>query len=262
MAARKRSAILGAASLALALGSGSGDAQTSAQDHGIPATTVPVHQAEASADVLPISLAREPVQPAPAPVATPLSSCRRGGPCRLPRGNGPGWKQGFHDHAVGKLDQFGAPPLGQTIFAHFQTHVVNGQAARMVLYHYDFQPGGSALNLRGKDRLAKIAARFVPDGHPIIIERILDNPVLGEARREAVLKELGQLQIPVSPDAVVVGAPPAIGLHGVEAELIYLNQLSQTQAGPSNCGNMGGPSGIAPYAAPPPANGLPKIPLR
>jgi uncharacterized membrane protein YgcG len=120
----------------------------------------------------------------------------------------------------GYPEEFGAPPLGGTIHQHFRTMVANGEAARMVLYHYDFLGGRDALNLRGRDQLAKIAAMLGHNSFPIIIERTPENPALAEARRLAVLNVLAHNAIPVGPDRVVIGPAIATGMSGVEAELI------------------------------------------
>jgi hypothetical protein len=149
-----------------------------------------------------------------------------------------------------------APPLGASVYAHYYTHVANGEAARMVLYDYDFVPGGAALNCRGQDRLAQIQALMSHNCYPVVVERTSYCPPLADARRLAVLNELGHGPFPTPPERVVIGPPIAIGLQGVEAEIIYLNLLRQTLnrglptgAGPAGTGTGAGAVGAAAGAA-------------
>src|SRR5205807_1939184 len=145
---------------------------------------------------------------------------------------------------------FQAPPLGHSIALHYQTNVANADAARMVLYQYDFLPGGEQLSLRGRDRLAQIATMLPCNGFPIIIERIPTNPRLAEGRRLAVLNELAQAPFPVPAERVLIGPPIAVGLAGTEAVLVYGNLITQTAGrGPSVTGVGGAASGIAGQAA-------------
>jgi hypothetical protein len=130
---------------------------------------------------------------------------------------------------LGFEPEFESEPLGASVYATYRTHVDNGIAAWMVLYHYDFVDKTAALNTRGQDKVAKIATFMAHNGFPIIIERIPSNPALAEARRLAVLNQFGRSGITVPPERIVVGLPIAKGLHGVEAEIIYQNLLTQTR---------------------------------
>ncbi len=129
----------------------------------------------------------------------------------------------------GYESEFDAVPLGAFVDAAYRTHIANGEAARMVLYHYDFVGQTASLNTHGQDGLAKIATLAGCNGFPIIIERTPMNPALAEARRLAVINRLAGQGFVLPPERVVVGAPVANGLNGVEAEVIYLNLLSQTR---------------------------------
>jgi hypothetical protein len=130
---------------------------------------------------------------------------------------------------MGFESEFESVPLGASVRATYSNHVANGIAARMVLYHYDFVDNTAALNTRGQDQVAKIAAVLAQNGFPVIIERTPSNPTLAEARRLAVLNQLGRSGIPIPPDRIVIGAPIANGLRGGEAEIIYQNLLTQTR---------------------------------
>jgi hypothetical protein len=132
---------------------------------------------------------------------------------------------------LGFPEEFEAPPLGETVARHYRSHVANGEAARMVLHQYDFAPGSELLNERGLDRLLQIQQVLGHNFCPVVIERTPGCPQLAEARRLVVLNELARGPFPVPPERVVVGPSPSIGLAGVEAEIIYRNQLLQLQSG-------------------------------
>jgi hypothetical protein len=131
--------------------------------------------------------------------------------------------------SLGFESEFVPEPLGASVYATYRNHVANGVAARMVLYHYDFVDSTPVLNTRGQDHVAKIGALLAHNNFPIIVERIPCNPALAEARRLAVLNQLGRGGAAIPSERVVVGAPIANGLHGAEAEIIYQNLLSQTR---------------------------------
>jgi hypothetical protein len=61
--------------------------------------------------------------------------------------------------------------------------VANGEAARMVLYRYDFEDGSPMLNARGLDELARIAALLPQNFYPLVVERTPCDPGLAEARK-------------------------------------------------------------------------------
>jgi hypothetical protein len=129
---------------------------------------------------------------------------------------------------LGKESEFEPVPFGASIYTTYRRHVENGDAARMVLYHYDFVDNTATLNTKGQDQLAKIAAMLTQNGFPVIIERTPSNPQLAEARRLAILMELGQEGKIIQAERVTIGAPIANGLRGSEAEVIYQNLISQT----------------------------------
>jgi hypothetical protein len=135
-------------------------------------------------------------------------------------------KQTLQPHFLGFAGEFEAPPLGHFVYLHAKTQVANGDAARMVLYHYDFD--GNQLSTRGEYQLEKIAAMLPRNFFPIVIEGTPHAPGRDEARRVAVLQALGRSSFPVPPERVVVGRPLAGGLRGVEAEKIYNNLIQQT----------------------------------
>jgi hypothetical protein len=131
---------------------------------------------------------------------------------------------------VGYPEEFKEPPLGYFVYLHGRTMVANGEAARMVLYDYDFLPAAAGLNHRGKYQLAKIVAMMPCNFFPLIIQETPCSPELAEARRLAVFNELAKQPFPVPPERVVVGLPIAIGLRGAEAEQINRNLMANTEA--------------------------------
>jgi len=147
----------------------------------------------------------------------------------------------MQDCFLGFPEEFHEPPLGHSLYGNYKTHVANGDAARMVLYRYDFVDGTGALNPRGRERLAEIAEMLPRNFFPVVIEPDCP-PGLDEARRLAILEELGRCSFPIPPQRVVVGRPLAIGLSGREAEIVYRNLLNQTyRQGVST----GGPAAIS-----------------
>jgi hypothetical protein len=159
--------------------------------------------------------------PAPEPAAGPAA------PGEPVRG---GKRYPLQECFLGFPEEFEAPPLGLSVNLQIQTQVANGVAAGMVLYRYDFVGCTAALNLKGRDRLAKIAALLPHNFFPLVIERTPEAPELAEARRVAVLAELAHGPFPVPPERVVIGPPLAHGLAGVEAVLINENLMRQTAA--------------------------------
>jgi hypothetical protein len=148
----------------------------------------------------------------------------------------------LQDCFLGYPEEFKAPPLGHWVYAAYKTHVANADAARMVLYRYDFLDGSDVLNPRGKERLAQIAALLPRNFSPVVVEGGC-GPALDEARRLAVLGFLGQGPFPVPPERVVVGGPLAVPLSGPEAVLVYRNLIFQTQRQGVQAGLGGGSIG-------------------
>ena len=151
----------------------------------------------------------------------------------------PGIKPSFWNHScyamqdcfLGFRSEFGAPPLGYFVYQHGKTEVANGDAARMVLYHYDFVEGGDELNPRGRYQLEKITALLAQNFNPVLIEATPCAPGLDEARRVAVARALACGPFPVPAERVVVGRPIATPLQGMEAVIIYRNLLLNTESG-------------------------------
>ena len=124
--------------------------------------------------------------------------------------------------------------------------MANGNAARMVFYHYDFVEGTAQLNVRGRDKLVKVAQLLPATFLPVVIERTPSTPGLDERRRAVLLAELSGSRFPSPPERVVIGPPIAAGLTGYEAIFVYGNQLGALQSGGAgSVGGYGGSSGLS-----------------
>ena len=140
-------------------------------------------------------------------------------------------KQYLEEHFLGYAEEFNEWPLGEAAYAHARTQVANGLAARMVFYHCDFVDGTSQLNLRGRDKLAAVAATLPTTFFPVVVERTPTEPGLDQSRRSVLLTELAQGSFPVPAERVVIGPRIANGMTGVEASLIYRRQLGNLSSG-------------------------------
>jgi hypothetical protein len=111
-------------------------------------------------------------------------------------------------------------PFGSSANAILQTQKDLGRAAITVLYHFDFNADGT-LNRGGDRRLAHIADSLQSHPYPIIIQPVANDAASNAARKRAVVKGLKKQSFPVPDERVVIGQPPARGLHGIHAILIH-----------------------------------------
>jgi len=186
----------------------------------------------------------------PSPV-TSVTSSARSCSCGERHGVSRWWyhrtrcKRHLQEWALGYPEEFNEWPLGSSLYAHGRTQVANGNAARMVFYHYDFVEGSAQLNLRGHDKLVKLANLLPASFCPIVIERTPDAPGLDEHRRALLLAELAGCRFPIPPERVVIGPPPTAGLAGFEAIFVYGNQLRALRDGiASGVGGYSGSPGL------------------
>ena len=219
---------------------------------GAPAATAqeapaaPVAWAPLPAPTLPGALT-EGVLPA-GPLDSPPTAVPPAGTCTC--GNRQGlsrwrWhrtqcKRHLQEHFLGYAEEFNEWPLGEAAYAHARTQVANGLAARMVFCHYDFVDGTSQLNLRGRDKLAAVAATLPTTFFPVVVERTPTEPGLDQSRRLTLLTQLAQNTFPVPAERVVIGPRIANGMTGVEAILIYGRQLGNLSSGGSIGGGAAG----------------------
>lgn len=191
--------------------------------------------------VLPAVAEVSPELPGPCPNCPPAAANR--GPAAHHSAEISWWsrvKYRLHACFLGFPEEFEAPPLGASVYAFGRTQVANAEAARLVLYRADFIEGSGTLSPRGRDQLAKIAQLLPRSFCPLIIEPTLCAPELDQARLLEVVNELGRCGFAIPAQRVVIGSPPAVGLSGVEAGLIYNNLLNQTLSGGSRSGGGGG----------------------
>jgi hypothetical protein len=170
--------------------------------------------------------------------------------CPAPAPSRPGWfgwwQRGCHwarACCVGFPEEFEARPLGAAVGECGRTQVANAEAAQLVLYRADFVEGSYRLTPRGRERFCRILNLLPQTFTPLVIERSPCAPDLDEARKLVVVHELGRCGFAVPPERVVIGTPPAVGLSGVEALIIYNGLLSQTQAARAAVGGAAGGAG-------------------
>jgi hypothetical protein len=148
---------------------------------------------------------------------------------------------------LGYPEDFAPRPLGASIYDHGRTMVANGDVARLALFQYDFVQGTEQLNPRGREQLAKHAARLAEGPYPLFIEPTAD-PKLAQGRRLAVLNATASWPFPIAPERVVVGRPSSTGLSGIEAQIIGANAMDRTaKYGPPipiNSNGVNSPSGV------------------
>ena len=141
---------------------------------------------------------------------------------------------------MGYAEEFNEWPLGYALYAHATTQVANGQAARMVFYHYDFVDGTSELNARGRDKLVKVGTYLPTNFSPVVVERTLKEPGLDEKRRLTLVAMFGRGTFPIPAERVVIGPSLADGLSGIEENAIFGNQLRGIASGGAIGGGVSG----------------------
>ncbi len=148
----------------------------------------------------------------------------------------------------GYPEEYVPRPLGAALYDHAYAMTANGAAARLALYKYDFVQGSSELSPRGFEQVARLAPQMLASPYPLIVERTPENPALASARREVVAALLAQGPCPIPQDRVLVGAPIAHGLNGVDAQIIANNALGRTQQYgppiPINSNGVNSPTGV------------------
>lgn len=133
----------------------------------------------------------------------------------------------------GYPEEFEEVPFGTFTNMQLTRQMETGEAARLVLYHYDFVQDENGLTPRGKYQLAKMISMLSRCECSLVIQQANDDPELDEARRVAVLTELAQRGLPLAADRVIVGVPSVKGLQGIEAQSVNRNfqQNSESRGG-------------------------------
>ncbi len=162
-------------------------------------------------------------------------------------------KRQLQEHFMGYPEEFNEWPLGESLYAHGRTQAANGLAARMVFYQCDFEDGTSQLNLRGRDKLATVAAVLPTTFLPVVVERATAAPgvdqsqsaLLDQNRRTVLLAQLARGTFPVPAERVVIGPRIANGMTGYEAvNAIWPRQISSLAAGGSVAAAAAGAGGF------------------
>lgn len=140
-------------------------------------------------------------------------------------------------------------PFGEAVMTTNQLQIARGEAARMVLHHFDFTAGEATLNYRGEMQLRKIVAMAAQNPFPIIVEATHRFPELDSARLAQVRNRIEDGSVPIPPERVILNSAPARALDGLDATLIHENLLQQTSSGAAASTMSGGgssPAGGAP----------------
>ncbi len=185
--------------------------------------------------------------PFPEPPIVDSAALVRHGPKHVERKRNSFLWRRFQGKALGYPEDFVPRPLGASVYDHGRTMVANGEAARLVLFDYDFYPGTDRLKPRGLDQLAKHAGRLAEGPFPLLIEPTLD-PGLAQSRRIAVLSEAAARSFSIAPERVLIGRPNSTGLSGIDAQIVGANALDRTaKYGPPipiNSNGVNSPSGV------------------
>ena len=148
----------------------------------------------------------------------------------------------------GYPEEFVPRPLGAALYDHNLAMTANAAAARLTLYQYDFVQGSDQLSPRGVEQLARLVPQLLNSPFPLIVERTPTDPALAARRREAVAIRLAQGPCPVPQERVLVGAPIATGLTGIDAQVIAGNALGRVQQYgppiPINSNGVNSPTGV------------------
>ena len=148
----------------------------------------------------------------------------------------------------GYPEEFVPRPLGSSLYDHALVMTANGAAARLTLYSYDFVQGSSELSPRGAEQLARLVPQMLNSPFPLIVEHTPANPALAQARREQVAIRLAQGPCPLPPERVLVGAPIATGMSGIDADIVGNNAIGRVQQYgppiPINSNGINSPSGV------------------
>ena len=127
-----------------------------------------------------------------------------------------------------KLPPVEPPAAGENLNIFWAIQIANGEAARMVLYHFDFVPGQPELTARGTRQLSKFADMLQQTPHPLILQPSREQARLDDLRRDHVLNALAMMDVHVPEERVIIRIPQTRGLDGIDAEAIQLKQMGLT----------------------------------
>lgn len=136
-----------------------------------------------------------------------------------------------------KLPPVEPPAVGENLNTFWAIQIANGEAARMVLYHFDFVPGQPELTARGTRQLSKFADMLQQTPHSLMLQPSPEQPRLDELRRDHVLNALAMMDVHVPEERIIIRIPQTRGLDWIDAEKIQLKQPGLTSG---NAGSQGG----------------------
>ena len=151
-------------------------------------------------------------------------------------------KRHLQEHFLGYLEEFNEWPLGSALYALERTQVSNSRTAQQTFYDFDFVGDSATLNLKGRQKMARVATELPRSFTPILIEQTARYPGLAELRRQTMLAELSQGPFPVPPERIIVCPPISTGLSGPEATVLFGTQMGQL-GGRGGAGGSGITSG-------------------
>jgi len=137
----------------------------------------------------------------------------------------------------------GAIPQPCGVYMCRWEHTMENAADRdlTVIYRYEWSADPTRLTPAGQDHLYSLARQLCCATGPIVIETS-DDAQLDVARRQAIMRSLGEINIMLT-DRVVIGRSNAEGLYGQEAAGIAAHIIgNQTGAG-AGAASQGGSSG-------------------
>ncbi|GIW87386.1 MAG: hypothetical protein KatS3mg108_1710 [Isosphaeraceae bacterium] len=123
----------------------------------------------------------------------------------------------LQEHVIGYPEYFQEPALGRALYNIMGRQVAKGEVHTFTLYRSDFVAGTAQLSPHGARRLSYLASRLERWAGPVVIEWTPEEPLLGQARREAVAGLLRESARGIDPERVVVGPAAFRGLTGPEA---------------------------------------------
>lgn len=154
------------------------------------------------------------------------STTRRGLKARLQQ-----WKWGYPEY-------FEEPEFGSSVNAALASQITAGEAAQLVVYHYDFDPEAAAIKPAGMRKLSRLVRLLERNPSSLIIESSGDE-TLDESRRQSVVRALKSLASTDMADRVVVAVPVRRGLLPEETQPIY-DKLREPQTGIGGSGMSAG----------------------
>lgn len=140
----------------------------------------------------------------------------------------------LHVQNIGNPGMF-VRPFGECNEGYSHAMITSGKVDRSVLHHYDFvhhADGRVSLTDHGREELVRIADVMSEYPVPLTIETTRD-PNHDNARRTVVMNTIAQLGLPIATESIRIAPDRAIGLNGVDAQMINALRISEMATGSS-----------------------------